>query len=167
MFSFLILKRLQHILSGVVIIKLILNNYKYTIMNTEYSQWIEKFQKDHFATKVVGVEVLEARPDYAKTLLRIDPKHHNAVGIVQGGALFTLGDFTFAVACHVGHNDTLVAIECNISFLKPVSTGIIYGEAKLVAKSKSLATYEVFITNESNDLIAKCHCRAFRRQNKQ
>ncbi|MDR2643594.1 MAG: PaaI family thioesterase [Planctomycetaceae bacterium] len=136
-------------------------------MNTEYSQWLEKFQEDHFATKVVGVVVLDLRPGYARTLLKIEPKHHNAVGIVQGGAIFTLGDFTFAVACHVGHSDTLVAIECNISFLKPVSSGIIYGEAKLIAESRSLATYEVFITNESNDLVAKCHCRAFRRQNKQ
>ncbi|MDR1484667.1 MAG: PaaI family thioesterase [Planctomycetaceae bacterium] len=135
-------------------------------MNAEYSQWLEQFQKDHFATQVVGVEVLDVCPGYAKTSLKIDAKHHNAVGIVQGGALFTLGDFTFAVACHIGHRDTLVAIECGITFLKPVSSGVIYGEAKLISESKSLAYYEVSITNESNDLIAKCHCRAFRRQNK-
>ncbi|MDR2170990.1 MAG: PaaI family thioesterase [Planctomycetaceae bacterium] len=135
-------------------------------MSTDYSQWLEKFQKDHFATKVVGVEVIVARPGYAKTMLRIDTKHYNAVGIVQGGALFTLSDFTFAVACHIGHDDTLVAIECNISFLKPVSNGIIYGEAKLIAESKSLAYYEVEVTNEAGDLIAKFHSRAFKRQNK-
>ncbi|MDR2761144.1 MAG: PaaI family thioesterase [Planctomycetaceae bacterium] len=136
-------------------------------MNAEYSQWLERFQKDHFATKVVGVEVIEARPGYAKTLLRVEPKHYNAVGIVQGGAIFTLSDFTFAVACHVGHNDTLVAIECNISFLKPVSAGVIYAEANQIAESRSLAYYEVNVTNESEELIAKFHSRAFRRQNKQ
>ncbi|MDR2345071.1 MAG: PaaI family thioesterase [Planctomycetaceae bacterium] len=135
-------------------------------MNREYSQWLEKFQQDHFATKVVGVEVLDVRPGYAKTSLQIDTKHHNAVGIVQGGVIFTLSDFTFAVACHVGHNDTLVAIECNISFLKPVAAGIIYGEAKLISESKSLACYEVDVTTESGKLIAKFHSRAFRRQDR-
>ncbi|MDR1479980.1 MAG: PaaI family thioesterase [Planctomycetaceae bacterium] len=135
-------------------------------MNTEYSQWLEKFKEDHFATKVVGAEILDVRIGYAKTSLKIEPKHHNAVGIVQGGVLFTLGDFSAAVASHVGQNETLVAVECNISYLKPVGSGTIYGEAQKIAESKSLAYYETNITNESNDLIAKFHCRLFRRQNK-
>ncbi|MDR1053181.1 MAG: PaaI family thioesterase [Planctomycetaceae bacterium] len=135
-------------------------------MNKEYSQWLEKFKEDHFATNVVGAEILDARPGYAKTSLKIESKHHNAVGIVQGGVLFTLGDFAAAIASHVGQNETLVAVECNIAYLKPVGQGVIYSEAKKIAESKSLSYYESDITNESGDLLAKFHCRLFRRQNK-
>ncbi|MDR1925700.1 MAG: PaaI family thioesterase [Planctomycetaceae bacterium] len=136
-------------------------------MDNKYNQWLELFKKDHFATQVVGIDIVDASPGYARTVLDIEPRHHNAVGITQGGVIFTLADFALAVASHVGHNDTLVAIECNIAYLKPVTSGKIYGEAKEVAKSKSLAYYEVEIKNDTNDLIAKFNGRVFvRRQQK-
>ncbi|MDR0870970.1 MAG: PaaI family thioesterase [Planctomycetaceae bacterium] len=127
---------------------------------------LERFQADRFATQVAGVEIVDAAVNYAKVKLNVEPRHFNAVGIVQGGALFTLGDFAFAVASNAGQEETVVAIECNLSFMKPTTGGALFAEAKLISRSKSLCSYDVLIMNEKNELVAKFYGRGFVRRPK-
>ncbi|MDR1964311.1 MAG: PaaI family thioesterase [Planctomycetaceae bacterium] len=135
-------------------------------MELSKEQIVERFKADRYATEVTGIEIVDARPGYAKTKLLIQPKHFNAVGIVQGGVLFTLADFAFAVASNNGVEEITVAIECNISFLKPTTAGILYAEAILLSKTKSLASYDIPVTNENGELVAKFYGRGFVRQPK-
>jgi acyl-CoA thioesterase len=139
------------------------NNLKFMTESLQ-EQIIERFKADRFATEVTGIEIVDARPGYAKTKLVIQPKHFNAVGIVQGGVLFTLADFAFAVAGNAGVEETTVAIECNLSFLKPTTSGILYAEAIQTAKTKSLVSFEIPVTNENNELVARFYGRGFIRQ---
>jgi acyl-CoA thioesterase len=132
----------------------------------ELAQIIERFRADRYAVELTGIEIIEVRPNYAKTRLTVEPKHMNAVGIMQGGALFTLADFTFAVAANAGMDESTVAIECHISFLKPVTEGILFAEATLISRSRSLAMYDIAMTNETGDLVAKFSGRGFVRKNK-
>ena len=125
---------------------------------------IERFQTDQYATKITGIEIIDVREDYAKTKLVIEPKHMNALGIMHGGVLFTLADFTFAVAINADKEDSTVAIECHISFLKPVTEGVLYAETQLISKSRSLIALDVTITGEQGDNIAKFHGRGFTRR---
>ena len=57
----------------------------------------EYFAKDQFATSI-GIKLLEVRPGYAVSEMEITEQHLNALKIVQGGAVFTLADYTFAAA---------------------------------------------------------------------
>jgi len=127
---------------------------------------IERFKADKYATEVTGIEIVEVRDNYVKTKLAVEPKHMNALGIIQGGVLFTLADFTFAVAINAEKEDTAVAIECHISFLKPVTEGILYAESQSVSQSRSLTAQDVTITNEQGNIVAKFHGRGFIRQTK-
>lgn len=121
----------------------------------------EKMKGDRFATDTVGVELIELAPNRAKTMLRIEEKHLNAVGIVQGGALFTLADFTFALASNTGEAE-IVGIESNISYIKPARLGdIIYAEAREIHRSKSLSSFDVMITDEQDQPIARFYARGF------
>ena len=124
----------------------------------------ERFRADQYATKVTGIEIIEVRDDCVKTKLAVEPKHINALGIMQGGVLFTLADFTFAVASNAERKESTVAMECHISFFKPVTEGTLYAESQLISKSRSLVAYDVTITNEPGDVVAKFHGRGFIRQ---
>jgi len=124
----------------------------------------ERFKADEYAVGLTGIEIVDVKKHYAKTKLTVGTKHMNALGIMQGGALFTLADFTFAVALNAGQEDTIVAIECHISFLKPVTEGVLFAESKLVSKSRSLIAQDVTITNEQGNVIAVFHGRGFVRQ---
>lgn len=58
----------------------------------------ERFANDIFATQTTGIHIEKAEELYAKCTLSIEPRHLNANHTVMGGAIFTLADFTVAVA---------------------------------------------------------------------
>ena len=128
---------------------------------TEISEF---FKADRYAVGLTGIEIVDVKHDYAKTKLVVDSKHMNALGIMQGGVLFTLADFTFAVALNADQEYAAVAIECQISFHKPVTQGILYAESRLISRSRTLAAYDITISNEQGDVIATFHGRGFIRQ---
>ena len=124
-----------------------------------------RFKADQYAVGLTGIEIVEVNENYVKTKLLVEPKHMNSFGIMQGGALFTLADFTFAVAINIDPKESAVAIECHISFLKPTTPGrVLYAESKLISKSRSLIACDVTITNERGAIVAKFHGRGFIRQ---
>ena len=135
-------------------------------MKPSKEQLLERFKADRFATEVTGIEIVDVRPGYAKVKLNIEPRHYNAVGIVQGGVYFTLADFAFAVASNTQDDETTVSIESAISFLKPTVIGTLYAEANLIGRSRSLQSFDVPVTNDKGELVARFYGRGFVRQPK-
>ena len=79
------------------------------------------FENDRFAASS-GMCLVELRPGFARTSLEIEDRHLNSVGIVQGGAIFTLADLAFAMACNSA-GKVAVAIDTNLSFLRQHDPG--------------------------------------------
>ena len=52
---------------------------------------------DHFAKKN-NIRITKIREGYAEAVFEADDRHLNGLGIVQGGALYTLADLAFAGA---------------------------------------------------------------------
>ena len=126
------------------------------------SKYHKTFEKDVFATSN-GIKLVEAKPGYAKSQMEIKPEHYNSVGIVHGGALFTLADFTFAVASN-SHGRVALAIDAEISFFKATSTGTLTAEAKEIALNGKLGTYLVEITNDAKEYIAHFKGTVYRKK---
>jgi acyl-CoA thioesterase len=89
----------------------------------------------------------------------------NAANVVQGGAIFTLADLAFAVASN-SHGQLALAINVNISFLKAATTGILYAVAKEVTEPGRLGAYDVLITDDKGEIIARFNGMVYRK-NKQ
>ena len=77
---------------------------------------------------VAGARLAEAREGYARVTMRLRPDHLNGVGVVQGGAVFTLADFAFAVASN-SHGTVAVALDVTITFARASRTGVLTAEA--------------------------------------
>ena len=117
------------------------------------------FELDRFATDN-GVRLEELRPGFAKAMLAVEEKHLNSVGIIQGGAIFTLADLAFAAAMNaVGK--TAVTITANLSLVKAVRTGTLYAEAREISRSRRIATGSVQVTNEAAEIIATLQGTAY------
>lgn len=112
----------------------------------------EFFKNDNFAA-MSGIELLEVSPGYAKAVMNIEEKHLNALKTVQGGALFTLADLTFAAASNA-HGNVAVAINANISFVKAATGKTLTAEAKETSINSKISTYTVNITDDRGDLVA-------------
>jgi acyl-CoA thioesterase len=112
---------------------------------------------------LTGVEVLEAGKGYCKARLVIEKKHLNGAGVVQGGAIFTLADLAFAVASN-SHGPLALAINVNISFLAGRSTGILYATATEIGEPKRLGAYDVLVTDEENEIVARFNGMVYRKK---
>jgi acyl-CoA thioesterase len=123
------------------------------------------FENDRFAT-YSGIEVVNISPGSAKTRMKVEDRHLNGIGTVHGGALFTLADFTFALAAN-SYGRVTVAINANISYLKAIKTGTLIAEAQELSKSNRISNYIVNIKKEGNsELIAVFQGMAYRKKEK-
>ena len=108
--------------------------------------------RDRFA-KYVGIEIVEVSKGRAKVKLNLRKEHLNGVNIVHGAVLFALADYAFAIASN-SHGQVALAINATISFLKAVSSGIIYAEAVELSRNPKLATYKIDVFHDSGDILA-------------
>ena len=120
------------------------------------------FEQDKFASHS-GIKILEVGDGYAKTEMKLEPFHMNAPGTVHGGALFTLADFTQAVAAN-SHGRVSVAVNVSITYLKAVSEGVLTAEAYEVSDGKKLASYRIDIKDETGYVISVAQGMVYRKR---
>lgn len=123
---------------------------------------IAYFSKDKYATETTGIEIVVAEKDHAKTRLKILPKHLNANYTVMGGCIYTLADFTFALASNVDNTDTCT-LNSNIIFNAPATGDYLFAESYVIKSGKTIATFEVRVTDETGKLIATSTMMGFRK----
>jgi len=110
------------------------------------------FQKDRYAA-LSGIEIVEIGEGRAKAQLTVDDRHLNGVGVVHGGAIFTLADLAFAVASN-SHGTVAVAINAGISFLKAVRSGTLHAEAVEISRHPKLGSYTITVTDDTGEVVA-------------
>jgi len=121
------------------------------------------FKKDQFA-RYLGIELIEVSEGKARARLKIRQEHLNGVNLVHGGAIFALADLAFAVASN-SHGTVALGVNASISYLKATYGGVLTADAIEVAKNSKLATYQINIINEKNDLIAIFQGTVYRKKN--
>jgi len=114
---------------------------------------IELFKRDNFA-KGCGIEINEVRQGYAKCTMKITANHLNGIGIIMGGALFTLADYTFSIAAN-SHGIIAVTRDASITYIRKCSKGLITAIATEITRNDESGRYSVEITNEDDEIIAQ------------
>ena len=122
------------------------------------------FKRDQFAA-YSGIELLTAGPGRATAKMTLQPHHLNGLGTVHGGAIFTLADFAFAVACN-SHGTMAVALDVSIVFMKAATTGNLLAEAREVSKNFKIGLYAVDIKDGQGDLVAQFQGVAYRKKDR-
>ncbi len=117
------------------------------------SNWRELMGDDRYAA-LTGIEVVEARPGFAKTRLQLAEKHLNGHGRIQGGVIFTLADYTSALASNMaGIPNT--AVTANISYLRGVwGEGVLTAEGKVLKAGRRASFISVDVLNGEGKLVA-------------
>jgi acyl-CoA thioesterase len=110
------------------------------------------FARDAFAGGN-GMRLVEVRLGYARTEMTVEARHLNAVGILQGGAVFTLADLAFAAASN-SHGVVALACQVDITYFKGVSSGRLTATAEEIARTRKLSTCLIRVTDEAGELVA-------------
>ena len=113
-----------------------------------------RFQKDHFATDATGIVIELAEPGKAVCSLTLEERHMNMDNVPMGGAVFTLADFTCAIAANGCSERRIVTQNASITFLSPAKGGRLIGEASCLREGRTTSLYEVDIRDELGTYVA-------------
>lgn len=124
-------------------------NFKDALMN--------KMNTDTPFWSLLGMELLDVKKGWAKVKLPFAEKLLHPMGVVHGGAIFSVADSAVAMALFgmAEKGETVATVEMKINYLKPINESEIMAEAKIVNKGSRIALGEVEVTNGKGELIAK------------
>lgn len=123
------------------------------------------FANDKYAMKTSGIEIVSASTNYAKCKVNINESHKNAAGFVMGGLIFTLADFTFAVATN-RPNKWVVTSTSSINYTAPSKGPVLYSETKCIKDGSSIIILEIDITDDKGVLVAHVVSNGFKQHTK-
>lgn len=112
----------------------------------------EFFQKDTFASSL-GIEIIEANQGKCTCQMKKREDLLNANGVIQGGALYTLGDFCFAVGA-ASTGKKAVTSMLTMSYLRPAVGEVIVAKATPVHLGRKLYNYDVEVY-DGEKIVAK------------
>jgi acyl-CoA thioesterase len=116
--------------------------------------------KDKFA-RHLGMQIVEASKGYAKTKLTIKQDFLNGLDLAHGGVIFSLVDYTFALASNTPEESGL-AINANINFIKPAVLGEeIFAEVREISRSRKLGSYQGVVTRQDGAILAQFQAMAY------
>lgn len=122
----------------------------------------KKFAGDVYAVETTGIVIDDVRENYAKCSLKINESHMNAAGIVMGGAIFTLADFTFAVAANMGEKST-VSLSSSINYVNATKGPVLIAESKCTKDGKNICFFEVIIKDSTDKIVATFSTSGFKK----
>ena len=111
------------------------------------------FQADRYAMAVTGAEIDAVDDGFACCSLTLDERHYNAGQAVQGGAIFTLADFTFAVASN-DETTRVVSLSNQITFHRQPRGKRLIAKAHRETGGRTVAFYIVQVRDELDTLVA-------------
>jgi acyl-CoA thioesterase len=129
-------------------------------MNSIDIEQIRKyFDQDRFALNA-GARIDSVTEESVVCSMDITPEISNAAGAVQGGAIFTLADLTFAVHSNL---DMLLGAEvgvtvgqsCAISFLRASKGHRLIANSTCLNKGRRMSVYRIVITDDLGQAIAE------------
>ena len=110
-----------------------------------------------------GARLVELRPGYARTRMKVEDRHLNGVEVAQGGAVFTLADYAFA-ACANSRGVVAVALDVSITFVRPARLGVLTAEAREESLTRRTSVCTVRVTDRAGNLVALFRGTAIRKE---
>ncbi|SMD01453.1 PaaI family thioesterase [Chryseobacterium sp. YR221] len=112
------------------------------------------FNQDYFS-QWMNIKMIEVKENYCLIEMPIKKDMINGLKTVHGGVTFAFADSALAFSSN-NTGDAAVALNCIISFTKAGKEGDIFrAESILVNDTRKTAVYDIQITNQNQELIAK------------
>ena len=113
----------------------------------------EFFKKDAFATGN-GMQVDEIGEEGCVCSMKLTDQHKNAIGGIMGGAIFSLGDFAFAVTVNHVHMPS-VAQQMNINFLAPPKGDTLIAKTHVKRSGRTSTIVNIDVTDNTGRDVAQ------------
>lgn len=115
---------------------------EYMFDQDEFSQWM-------------NIRMIDIKENYCLLEMPIRKEMINGLKTVHGGVTFAFADSALAFSSN-NTGDAAVALNCIINFTKAGKEGDLFrAESILANNTRKTSVYDIKITNQNNELIAK------------
>lgn len=107
--------------------------------------------------KAIGFELESKGYGFCRYRLQIQPNHRNAVGIVHGGVLYTLVDYSMAEAAYsvLENGAKAYTTDVEIRYLASVAEGVVHCETKVLHVGHRIIVLESNIVDDNSVICAR------------
>lgn len=105
------------------------------------------------------MEFIDAGEDFLTAKMPVNPRVHQPMGLLHGGASVALAESVGSAASMLFVNpekQEVRGIEISANHLRSKREGIIFGTARIVHKGRSIHLWEIKIVDEEGKLISLC-----------
>ena len=109
--------------------------------------------------ETLEIEFIDAGEDFLMAKMPVNPRVHQPMGLLHGGASVALAESVGSAASIMFINPEVTevrGIEISANHLKSKREGTVYATAKVIHKGKSIHLWEIRIVDEQGALISLC-----------
>ena len=107
--------------------------------------------------KLIGLELVAVEKGRTRFRLKADDRHLNPMGTLHGGILCDLADAAMgsAMATTLEAGQSYTTLELSINFLKPIRSGVLTGDGRVVKRTRRTGLTECDVLDEKGSLVAR------------
>lgn len=109
--------------------------------------------------ETLEIEYIDAGEDYLTAKMPVNPRVHQPMGLLHGGASVALAESVGSAASFLFINtekQEVRGIEISANHLKAKREGTVFCTARIIHKGRSIHLWEIKITDEEGRLISLC-----------
>lgn len=112
----------------------------------------------------LGIFCEEVRPGFARLTMQVTDEMVNLFGMAHGGAIFSLMDDAFQIACN-SHGISAFALNVSVTYVRGAAPGEqLVAEATEAALTQRTGSYELKVTNAQGEVVALAQALAYRKK---
>ncbi|MDR3149692.1 MAG: PaaI family thioesterase [Oscillospiraceae bacterium] len=124
-------------------------------------QLYDFFKEDKFAMGI-GAVIEEVDENSALISVKLTPEHMNGLGVPQGGLVYTIADFAFAVASNAHENSPdYVTLQSSMNFIRSSRGEKLFARATAVHKGRTVAVYNATVYDDLGKTVASASFTGF------
>lgn len=120
----------------------------------------EFFEGDTFACGN-NIDIISVTEEAAVVEVRVQSHQKNAMKAAQGGLIFTLADFAFAVHSNRKEGINAVTQSASISYLSPAVNEMLVATARPIKEGRKTCVYNIEVSDEKGRQIANVTVNGF------
>lgn len=101
--------------------------------------------------ETLGILVTEFGDDYMTASMSVEPRTHQPMGILHGGASVVLAETIGSIAANmaVDEHHYCVGLDINANHLKPVSRGFVFATCKPIHLGRTTQVWDIPLVNDA------------------
>ena len=118
-------------------------------------QKINKFQKNTM-TENIGIQITDFGDDFLEGKMPVNNKTKQPFGLLHGGASAAFAETLGSIGANMiidSDNFSAVGIELNVSHLKSIINGWVFGRATAVRIGKKIQVWQIIIKDDNQNKI--------------